>query len=297
MLYPKTMLAIAFEGCACRAAFHAGVAAALDEEGFHFPLASGSSSGALCAAATAAGAAQRLPATFRALAGSSIVSWTRMVSNRTPCDMRVILDRALNLTLDDFDLRNAPGEAIVGTTRASTMTPLYFSSREEEDFRTPLLGSCFLPLVQAHPVRHRGELLIDGMITDNLPIEALVERGATHIVAVVNEHNGTAAKSARLRVWHPWSPSAHVYVVHPQSPLRIGRWDFSAVPLERAIEEGFARGRECARSLRALLGKLEPEGGSASRGGVDPDASAQALDNRARHRQTEAGAPLVAGLR
>src|SRR5580658_3753713 len=54
------MLAIAFEGCACRAAFHAGVSAALAEAGMGFALAAGSSSGSLCAAGVAAGRATQM---------------------------------------------------------------------------------------------------------------------------------------------------------------------------------------------------------------------------------------------
>src|SRR2546423_1355647 len=43
------MLAIAFEGCACRAAFHAGVAAALAERALPIALTAGASSGSLIA--------------------------------------------------------------------------------------------------------------------------------------------------------------------------------------------------------------------------------------------------------
>jgi predicted acylesterase/phospholipase RssA len=73
------MIAIAFEGCACRAAFHAGVCAALAEGNIALDLASGASSGSLCAAAVAAGRGAQLPAMWRALAGRKVVSLRRLL--------------------------------------------------------------------------------------------------------------------------------------------------------------------------------------------------------------------------
>lgn len=242
------MVAIAFEGCACRAAFHAGVATALIDGGLELELAAGSSSGALCATAVAAGRGTQLPDIFRALAGRSIVSVRRALQNRTLFDLQHLVQFALSMALESFDLRKLPGEAIVVATRARDLAPLFFSSREESDFLGPLLGSCFLPILQNRPIRVRGDLLLDGMIADNLPIEHLVARGAREIIAIVNSADGTAAKTARLRSWHPWSPVAKVHVIHPLKELEIGRWDFSRDHIERAIDAGIERGRAFLRS-------------------------------------------------
>lgn len=238
------MVAIAFEGCASRAAFHAGVAAALLEEGLKFELCGGSSSGALCAAAVAAGTGPRLPETIRTLAGCSIVSLRRARENRTIFDLHSMIKRVCQAGLESFDLRQSPAEAIVVATRVPDLRPVFFSSREEPDFLLPLLASCFLPVLQTRTIRIRGELLFDGMIADNLPIEALVERGAREVIAVVNEHDGTAAKNARLRRWKPWHPAAKVHVIHPRKQLEIGRWDFSPDRIARAIDEGLGAGRQ-----------------------------------------------------
>jgi len=55
------MIGIVFEGCACRAAYHAGVAAALHEARVPIGISAGASSGSIIAAALAAGQGASMP--------------------------------------------------------------------------------------------------------------------------------------------------------------------------------------------------------------------------------------------
>ncbi len=238
------MEAIAFEGCACRAAFHAGVAAALDEAGVRPRLTGGASSGSIIAVGVAAGLARELPSRWRAFGGRSIVSLRRARWNRSLFDMSHIVRSALVEVLDGVDLRRAPVEALVTATRLRDLSPMVFSSREEPDLVAPVLGSCFIPVLYGRPVRLRGALLVDGGVTDNLPVEALAARGARDILAVTVRPDGAAFKSPRLRRWRPSVEGARVHVIHPRGELPIGSWDFDADHLARALDEGYARGRE-----------------------------------------------------
>jgi predicted acylesterase/phospholipase RssA len=88
------MIAVVFEGCACRAAFHAGVAAGLTEAGVPIAISAGASSGAIVAAALAAGLGRELPALWEEVGGRSIVSLRRTVANRSPFDMSTIVRTA-----------------------------------------------------------------------------------------------------------------------------------------------------------------------------------------------------------
>jgi predicted acylesterase/phospholipase RssA len=92
----------------------------------------------------------------------------------------------------------------------------------------------------------RGEWLVDGGFSDNLPIEALATRGVDEIVAVVASHRGTALKSPLRPWWRPRLDGRRVHVVHPERPLAIGSWDFTADRIERAIAEGYRSGRMLA---------------------------------------------------
>nr|MBP6609437.1 patatin-like phospholipase family protein [Deltaproteobacteria bacterium] len=141
------MIAIAFEGCACRAAFHAGVCAALAEGNIALDLASGASSGSLCAAAVAAGRGAQLPAMWRALAGRKVVSLRRLLWNRSPFDMSYLVRSALTEHLGTLDLRSCPTEALIVATRLSDLSRIVYSSRHEPDLIDPLMGSCFFPLL------------------------------------------------------------------------------------------------------------------------------------------------------
>ncbi len=238
------MDAIAFEGCACRAAFHAGVVAALDEAGVRPRIVAGTSSGSIIAVGVAAGLARDLPARWRAFGGRSIVSLRRAGWNRSLFDMSHIVRGALVDVLGESDLRDAPVEALVTATRLRDLAPVIFSSREERDLVAAVLGSCFIPVLYGRTVRHRGSLLIDGGVTDNLPVEALASRGAKDILAVTVRPDGTAFKSPRRTRWKPRCDGARVHVIHPREELPLKSWDFDPDRLERALEEGYARGRE-----------------------------------------------------
>jgi NTE family protein len=238
------MLGIAFQGCACRAAFQAGVAAALVEGKLPIALAAGASSGSLSAAALAAGRASNLPDVWRALAGRSIVSLKRLVWNRSPFDMSHLLREAVRTHLGTTDLRGGPVEALVVATRLPDLRQIIYSSREEPDLLEPLLGSCFLPLLYGRPVRVRGAWLVDGGVRNNVPVEPLVERGADEVIAVLVRTDGTALKSPLRPQWRPAVSGARLHVIHPRRPLTIRAWDFDADRIARALDDGYARGRE-----------------------------------------------------
>src|SRR5437016_14371226 len=125
------MVGVVFEGCACRAAFHAGVAAALEEAGVPVELVAGTSSGALCAVAMAAGRGRDLPDLWRALAGRSVISFNRVLWNRSIFDMSHLVRTAIVDTLGVVDLRDCAVEALVVATRLRNWQPVVFSSRSE----------------------------------------------------------------------------------------------------------------------------------------------------------------------
>ena len=242
------MLALAFEGCACRAAFHAGVAAALVERKLPVALTAGASSGSLIAVGVAAGRGGALPAVWRRLAGRSIVSLRRLVHNRSPFDMSTLVRRTLEESLGAIagtaDLRAQPIEALVTATRVPDLAPHVFSTRHEPDMIVPLLASCFFPILYGRTVRVRGHLYVDGGLRDNLPLEALVARGARDIIAVVTSPDGTALKTPLRPRWRPRVDGARVHVVRPSRPLAIRSWDLDGDRIARALDEGYARGRE-----------------------------------------------------
>jgi NTE family protein len=238
------MLGISFQGCACRSAFYAGVVAALDEARIPIQITSGASSGAICALAVAAGKAQQLPNLWRRLANTPVVSWRRFFHNNSPFDMSYIVRNALITSFESFDLRQSNVEALISTTSLKTQCPKVFSSKEEADMLEPVMGSAFFPVLYGRPVKVRDEWLLDGGLSDNLPLEILVERGATEVIAVIPSHEGIAFKSLCNRRWRPQLANTKVHLIHPSEKLALKSWEFAGDRMEAAIEEGYKRGRE-----------------------------------------------------
>jgi NTE family protein len=238
------MLGISFQGCACRSAFYAGVVAALDEAHIPIQLASGASSGAICALAVAAGKSKELPDLWRKLADTPVVAWRRIFWNYSPFDMSYIVRNALVSSFDSFDLRQSPIEVLINTTSIKTRRKKVFSSKEEADMLEPVMGSAFFPLLYGRPVKVRDEWLLDGGLSDNLPIEILEEKGATEIIAVVPSHEGIAFKDLGRRRWTPQLQRAKIHIIHPREKLALKSWEFTGDRMEAAIEEGYNRGRE-----------------------------------------------------
>lgn len=237
------MLGLAFSGCAFRAAFHAGVAAALAEARLPIAKVAGASSGSVCAAAFAAGLGAALPDRWLDVSGRSILRPRHLLQNRSPFDMSRLLRTTLRRALGAGDLRGQPIEALVTATRLGDLSRGVFSSHVEPDFVEPVLASCFLPVIYGRAVRIRGSAWIDGGARDNLPVELLVERGCTEVIASVHRADGTVLKSLRRRRWRPTLAGARLSIIQPCRPIELGAWDPHPERMARAIDEGYRAGR------------------------------------------------------
>ena len=247
---PRTV-GVVFEGCACRSAFAAGVGAELTRAGVPIAIVAGASSGSIIAAGMAAGLGPELPALWDQVGGRSIVSLRRMAYNRSPFDLSSIVHDAVRSAIGDGNLRAPPLEALCTVTRLRDLRTLVLSSRDEPDFALAVLGSCFFPVFYGRTVRLRGDLVVDGGATDNLPVPALAARGANLIFAVIPSADGTAFRrlfAPRVRPETLAPPGVRVIPIHPRTPLAIGSWDLDRDRMRAAVAEG----REAA--ARALEG-------------------------------------------
>ena len=234
---------VVFEGCACRSAFAAGVGAELTRAGVPIAIVAGASSGSIIAAGMAAGLGPELPALWDQVGGRSIVSLRRMAYNRSPFDLSSIVHDAVRSAIGDGNLCTV--------TRLRDLRTLVLSSRDEPDFALAVLGSCFFPVFYGRTVRLRGDLVVDGGATDNLPVPALAARGANLIFAVIPSADGTAFRrlfAPRVRPETLAPPGVRVIPIHPRQPLAIGSWDLDRDRMRAAVAEG----REAA--ARALDG-------------------------------------------
>ena len=210
-----------------RTAKRAGVAESLSAAGVPIAITAGASSGSIIAAAVAAGHGEAMTDLWERTSGRSIVSLRRALHNRSIFDMSTIVRDALRESLGAGDLRAAPLEALCTVTRLRDMKTLVRSSREEEDFVNAVLGSCFFPVLYGRTIHVDGSVVVDGGISDNLPVRALVERGATTVLAVVPAYDGTALlrplkprARPETRGKRPSSCTTRVPISRPRAPRR-----------------------------------------------------------------------------
>jgi NTE family protein len=172
-------LGLALGGGAVRGAAHLGVLAVLEREGVRPDVISGTSVGALVGAGIAGGlsAAEMLEyftaARWRDLARPS---WRSKLSMLDGDPLGRLLERVVAVsTIEELKL---PFAAVASDIL--TATTFVF---ESGPLREALVASSAIPGI-FEPVRHDGMLLVDGGLTDNLPVDAALELGADFVVAV-----------------------------------------------------------------------------------------------------------------
>ncbi|HEX7671115.1 MAG TPA: patatin family protein [Polyangiaceae bacterium] len=199
--------AIVVEGGAMRGVFSVGVLDTFLENDFNpFDLAIGTSAGACNLASHVAGQNGRNrrsyfdlmtrrefidPRRFFARGGSIVdLDWLwRTLAEKEPLDVAAIL--------------RSPTELIVAATSGKTGEPVYFRPREHDMFDV-LKGSCALPVLYRNQVRVGSETLIDGGVSDPIPVEEAYRRGARRIVVVRSRpaaYVKTNGFSTRLSAW------------------------------------------------------------------------------------------------
>ena len=276
---PTTLI---LSGGGAKGAYEAGAVAAFAEGGLPIRVVAGSSAGALSAAMIAAGRADRLEATWRAITREKVYSL------RAPTFFAGLLPGWLTLRalsgspslLDSRPLRELITAAVeIERIRGSSIglvvlaTDLTRRTVRVFDNRSvtvdALVAAAAVPGPSAVDVD--GALLVDGGLTGRAPVlealeaapvdRALVvlsysadERGApaTTLRRIMEEAFETAmlhqirrdVELARLK-----HPSTDVQVLAPSAPLRLRPLEFDSEGIARALELGRADALACLNAL------------------------------------------------
>lgn len=234
-------LGLALSGGAVRGAAHVGVLQVLEREGIFPEVVAGTSVGALVGAAYAAGLpAAEASAVFRAM------SWPKLLRPSLSSRYSLLDTRRMvqvlrpALGVDTFEELKRPFAAVACDLLTGRRVV----------FRTghlmpALRASSAVPGLFA-PVEHGSELLVDGCVVDNLPVDVARDLGADYVIAVdlVPPPSGrrrprnvlevvTLAGYLWSRANHP-PPSAVDCLITPDIG-DSGAWSFGGVPdLEEA---------------------------------------------------------------
>lgn len=230
------MVPIAFEGCACRAAFHVGVAGWLQERGLVPPVMAGASSGSIVAALWSAGELEVLRELWLELAGvTTVFEPRRLLRGRWPGRMSHVLggplERFSHLTMSDL-----PGLQVV-VTRCGLRgpRPVVIDSTHDVPMVKAVLASCFIPGPYSRPVVLNRRVAVDGAWFQRVPVMGLPDGPALLVV--------TDPGAEVLAGW-PISRTMRVgenrKVLAPIRPLPLWGFDFDAASTREAMAIGAA---------------------------------------------------------
>lgn len=246
---------MAFEGCACRAAWHVGVVEWLAERGVHAEVSAGASSGALVASMIAVGADSSLREAWLDVTTRYRPYELGAIKRlRWPGRMTYVLREALVSLAGDRWLADVTQPLAITVTMLNRtgISRRVLTRGDRMRLSDALMASCFIPGPYSRIPRLDGRPAVDGAWHQRVPIDTLQPLGATRMLAVTSDPQGRLIGGALRRVELPWP--ANTRVIWPDAPLPIGIFDFDRARTLACIELGRRSGERFARLNDAWLG-------------------------------------------
>lgn len=201
------MLGLALEGGGAKGAFHMGAVKALLEEGYHFDIIAGTSIGAFNAAILAQGDFELGYALWENMTTSLLfdiedTKLQNILNKRIDLDTlsyisnklkefiankgldTIKIKQLLDDYIDEAKLRASPVDLGMITVSLSDFKPVELCKEDIPygKITSYLMASANFPLFKMEPLA--GKYFIDGGLYDNCPINLLVKKGCTKIIAV-----------------------------------------------------------------------------------------------------------------
>ena len=268
--------ALVLSGGGSRGAYGVGVVNALRDLGIHSDIVCGTSSGALTAAMVVAGEEPRLLEIWRQLSADQVYSrmWrlsfiASFFGNFTyPYFSSKPLLNLIRRSVDFEKVRGSAKKLVVSAFDLVTgKVSRFYNDAPHLDLC--LLASASIPLIFP-PVKVEAQVLVDGGVTDNVPLKTAIEQGARKIYVVVNSRRedfvnkkirnnlaltvtiieasqyavllDDANHVTRLNSLYPPDAEHQIELVllQPSRGLHLGTLDFSnSLKLNRAIDLGY----------------------------------------------------------
>lgn len=237
-----------FSGGASRCIFQVGVIETLFTFGITPAACLGVSAGAWNAAAVAVGNWRRLRAYWRFFCRMPAVDLTNLVREHSPFIWRRLHERAFRRYVSAERLLAASTLPLyVGVTRLRDRAPVIIDVRSAADPLQVMLASNYLPPFYTHPPVIDGERYGDGAFSDNIPYEALFDRGCDAVVLLSQKAECEGGLFRNVDDADHVIPEQYredVIVIRPRHPLPVAfterRWE----RLATSADLGAVRGRE-----------------------------------------------------
>jgi predicted acylesterase/phospholipase RssA len=254
---------IAFEGCACRAAFHVGAMEWFAEHDLHPTAVAGASSGSLIAAAIAIGRIGDLRAVWEELYGTPVYSPRHLLRGRWPWRMSEIVGGVATKYFGDRRLADTsiPLSIVVSQWCGSRFHRRTLTASDDITIARAVLASCFFPGPYSRHVPIDRRLTVDGAWLGRVPVvEAfalsarLRQASGGQVIVCVGDDEGRLLRGA-LRPRPMTIPASVNYrVLAPVEPLPLGAFDFDGDRTRQTMAIGRASAEAFVSANREWLG-------------------------------------------
>lgn len=258
---------IVLEGGGAKGAYQIGVWKALQEYGVKIKAVAGVSVGALNGALMCMGDYEKAVDIWKNISYSSIMSvddeeMDKLIHGRfkdinlqtvTKQSRKILVSGGLDITplkqlldetVDEQKIRDSDIEFIMGTFNVSNLKAMEISAKEAEDgyLKDYLMASSNFPLFKNSKLL--GKTFLDGGITNNVPIDMLINRGYKNII-VIRIYGIGVEKKIKI------PEDVNVIYIAPKAPL-CNVLEFNRKKAARNITLGYY---DAIRVLKSLVGK------------------------------------------
>ncbi|WP_409299700.1 patatin family protein [Peribacillus sp. SCS-155] len=276
---------LVLEGGGMRGVYTAGVLRSLMEENIYLPYVIGVSAGACNGTSYISRQIERNRITnIDFVTHPEYISLKRFLKKRELFGMDFIFDTLPN-ELAPFDFHtfnNAEEEFVVGTTDCHTGETIYFEKTNYgQDLLTILRASSSLPLM-APVIEYGGRHLMDGGITDPIPIRKSELDGNKKNIVVLTRNQGYS-KSEQGFLWlfkrkyseyeglvkgiqnrhaiynetlqylEEQERRGNVFIIRPSERIEVGRVERNPKKLEKLYLQGYEEAKQSVAHLRDFL--------------------------------------------
>ena len=272
---------LVLEGGGMRGVYTAGILEYFLERDLFFPYVIGVSAGACNAASYLSKQKGRNKiVTIEYASDPRYISWKNYFKNRQFFGMDFIFDEIPNKHVPyHYDVfYNSPSEFVVGTTDCLTGEPVYFKKQDyEKDLLTVLRASSSLPLI-APEIRFKDKILLDGGISDPIPIKKAQKDGFKKNIVILTRNEGYMKKPSKFQflvdrkypeykgLQHSLRKRYQIYndtvayleneekdgnalIIRPTQPLKVGRMERNPERLEDLYYQGYEDAKNSMPSI------------------------------------------------
>src|ERR1700742_2283550 len=192
----EARLALVIEGGGMRGVVAGGMVTALDELGLQgaFDLVVGTSAGALAGAFFLASQTHMGTSIYyEDLTGREWLDYRRALHRDAGIALDYLIDELMvdHKALDRGRIISSDVPFYAVATRIPEYEPEVLGDfQDEEELMTALRASARIPLLAGKPVSLRGQRLIDGSLTEAIPLQAALDLGATHFLVLLTRPEG-----------------------------------------------------------------------------------------------------------